>query len=110
MSKNVRTPDSCIREFIKAEFINSKEYTRQKCEWSLHRTKRILEAAGFDASPYRIDAKAIDFLLTEGWSGHQVSYKKSEFSYLKRYLLFYKNDVPKRMKVVFPQDMRVNAD
>ena len=110
MSKNVRTPDSCIREFIKAEFVNSKEYTRQKCEWSLHRTKRLLEAAGFDASPYKIDAKAIDFLLTEGWSGHQVSYKKSEFSYLKRYLLFYKNDVPKRMKVVFPQDMRVNAD
>lgn len=66
MSRNVRTPDSCIREFIKAEFVNSKEYTRQKCEWSLHRTERLLEAAGFDASSYKIDAKAIDFLLTEG--------------------------------------------
>ena len=110
MSKNVRTPDSCIREFIKSEFVGSKEYTRQKCEWSLQRTRRLLEAAGFDASPYKIDAKAIEFLLYEGWKDHEVSYRKSEFSYLKRYLLFYRNDTPKRMKVVFPQDMRVNAD
>ena len=86
------------------------EYTRQKCEWSLQRTRRLLEAAGFDASPYKIDAKAIEFLLYEGWKDHEVSYRKSEFSYLKRYLLFYRNDTPKRMKVVFPQDMRVNAD
>ena len=110
MSRNVRTPDSCIREFIKSEFVGSKEYTRQKCEWSLQRTRRLLEAAGFDASPYKIDAKAIEFLLYEGWKDHEVSYRKSEFSYLKRYLLFYRNDTPKRMKVVFPQDMRVNAD
>ena len=59
MSRNVRTPDSCIREFIRAEFVGSKEYTRQKCEWSLQRTRRLLEAAGFNASPYKIDDKVI---------------------------------------------------
>lgn len=110
MSKNVRTPDSCIREFLNSEFVGSKPYTRQKCEWSLQRTRRALEAAGYDASPYKIDAEAISFLLNEAWKDYEVSYKKEEFSYLKRYLLFYKNDTPKRMKVVFPPDMRVNAD
>ena len=110
MSKNVRSPSSCIREFIKAEFINSKEYTKQKCEWSLRRSTTALEKAGFDASPFKINTEAIEYLLNEAWKDHQVSYKKSELSHLNRYLLFFKNDVVKRMKIVFPQDMRVNAD
>ncbi|MDY4580310.1 MAG: site-specific integrase [Candidatus Methanarcanum hacksteinii] len=109
MSKNVRTPESCIREFINEEFVHSKEYTRQKCEWSLYRSKRALEAGGFDASPQKIDVKAVEYFLYVAWKGKLVSYKKSELSYLKRYLKFYKNDVIRKMKIVFPQDMRVNV-
>ena len=110
MARNVHSPESCIREFIKSEFINSKDYTRQKCEWSLHRTKRALETGGFDASPHRIDASAITYLMDIVWRGYTVSYRKSELSYLKRYLAFYNNDVVRSMKIVFPQDMRVNVD
>ncbi len=59
--------------------------------------------------PQKIDVKAVEYLLYVAWKGKLVSYKKSELSYLKRYLKFYKNDVIKKMKIVFPQDMRVNV-
>ena len=110
MSKNVRSPEACIRLFLDEEFCNSKTYTRQKCEWSLYRSKRALESAGFDASPYRIDEKAITHLLKEAWEGKLSSYVKSELSYLKRYLRFFKNNTIDKMKIVLPQDMRVNVD
>lgn len=110
MAKNYTTPESCINHFLEIEFLNTKEYTRDKCRWSLDRTKRALIAGGFDASPYKIDESAIKYLLDVVWKDKSVSHKKGEFSYLQRYLLFYKNDVTRRMKVVFPQDMRVNVD
>ena len=110
MSKNVRTPESCIREFINAKFKGSKPYTRDKCIWSLNRTKRILEQGGFDASPYKINADAIVYLIDEYHArGKLDTYLKSEISYLDRYLTFYKNTVIKDMGVQFSQDMRVNV-
>lgn len=110
MSKNTMTTESCIYEFLRKEFFNSKDYTRDKCRWSLERTKRSLEAAGFETHPRDITADAIQYLMDEVWSKHAVSYMKSECSYLKRFLRFYNNDVIDRMKIVFPQDMRVNVD
>ena len=110
MSKNVRSPDSCIREFINAKFKGSKEYTRDKCRWSLQRTKRILEAGGFDASPYRIKEDAIVYIIdTYHQKGYLDTYLKGEIAYLDRYLRFYKNDVVKDMGIQFATDMRVNV-
>ncbi len=110
MAVNLKNAESCIYEFLKVEFINSKEYTRDKCRWSLERTKRALESAGYDAHPKNITTEALSYLLNEVWSKKAVSYQKGEYSYLKRYLNFFKNDALDRMKVVFPQDMRVNVD
>ncbi|MDO5853818.1 MAG: site-specific integrase [Thermoplasmata archaeon] len=110
MAGNVRTPESCMRAFLDAEFLNCKPYTRQKCEWSLNRTRRALEAAGYDPSPRKMGVEEVSYLLNEVWKDYEVSYRKEEFSYLQRYLLFFNNDTTKRMKVVFPPDMRVNAD
>ena len=109
-SKNMRTPESCIYEFLNREFVNSKQYTRDKCRWSLFRTKKRLEEAGFDPMPREVDVEAIRYLLEEAWADYAVSYQESEFEYLKRYLKFFGNDTPSTMKVVFPQDMRVNVD
>ncbi len=110
MSKNNMTPESCIYEFLRKEYINSKEYTRDKCRWSLERTRRALEAAGFETHPRDITKDAIQYLMDEVWSKKAVSYMKSECSYLKRYLKYYGNNVIDEMKIVFPQDMRVNVD
>lgn len=110
MSKNVRTPDSCIREFIDAKFKGSKQYTKDKCRWSLQRSKRILEAGGYDASPYKINADAVLFIIEHYRStDHLDTYIEGEIDYLKRYLKFYRNEIIQDMGILFSQDMRVNA-
>lgn len=110
MSKNVRSPDSCIREFINAKFKGQKKYTTDKCRWSLQRSKKILEEGGFDASPYKIDEKAVWHLIEYHRSiGHLDSYLKGEISYLNRYLKHYKNNTIEDMGILFAQDMRVNV-
>lgn len=110
MSKNVRSPDSCINEFLDKKFKGSKPYTKDKCRWSLQRSKRILEEGGFDASPYRIDADAVNYVLNYHRSKKRLdTYVKQEIAYLGRYLKFYKNDIVKDMGIKFATDMRVNA-
>ena len=110
MAMNTRTPESCIYEFLNKEFIGAKQYTKDKCRWSLFRSKRRLEDAGFDAMPRNIDAGAFHYLLYEAWADYAVSYQESEYEYLKRYVKFFGNHVTDSMKVIFPQDMRVNVD
>ena len=109
-SSNNRTPDSCVREFLESEFRNSKDYTRDKCRWSLNRTNSFLLAAGFDINPRTIGEDAIEYFMKERMSKYLVSYQKTEVSYFNRYLRYFNNDVIDRMKIVWPQDMRVNAD
>ena len=110
MSKNVRSPDSCIREFTDAKFKASRPYTKQKCVWSLQRSKRILEAGGFDASPYKINEDAVLYIIDHYRSrGNLDTYIEGEIDYLKRYLLFFKNNTIKEMGILFAQDMRVNV-
>jgi integrase/recombinase XerD len=110
MANNTRTPESCIYEFLNKEFLGSKPYTRDKCRWSLFRTKKRLEEAGYDAMPKNIDADAFMYLLTEAWADYAVSYQESEYEYLKRYTEFFGNKVARTLKYEFPQDMRVNVD
>ena len=110
MSKNVRSPDSCIRMFIDAKFKGSKQYTKDKCRWSLNRTKKVLIEGGFDASPYRINEDAVEYIIkTYHDKGYLDTYLKGEIAYLDRYLRFYKNDVIKDMGIQFAQDMRINV-
>ncbi len=110
MSKNVYTPEKCIEKFLESKFKGSKRYTRQKCEWSLLRSKRILEQGGFNASPFKIDENAITFLISKHHEDEKLdSYIKGEIAYLKRYLRFYKNTVIDDMGISFPSDMRVNV-
>lgn len=110
MSKNVRTPDSCIKEFLDTKFRGSKPYTKDKCRWSLQRSKKILEEGGFDASPYKIKADAVEYILEYHRSlGRLDTYIKGEIAYLNRYLKFFKNEVIKDMGIKFSADMRVNV-
>ena len=110
MSKNVRTPDSCIREFIEKKMRGVKPYTRDKCRWSLQRSRRILEAGGFDSSPYKITEAAVFYICDYYRSrGKLDTYLKQEIAYLDRYLRFYGNDIVKDIGLRFSQDMRVNA-
>ena len=110
MSRNVRSPESCIREFVNAKFKGSKDYTRQKCDWSLHRVSRVLEEGGFDPSPYRVDEEGVNYVIEHyRRNGKLDTYIKGEIAYLDRYLRFYKNDVVKDMGVRFSTDMRVNV-
>ena len=109
-SMNARTPEGCIYEFLEKNFVGAKPYSRNKCRWSLFRSKRKLEAAGYDAMPRNIDAEAFMYLLTEARAGYAVSYQESEYEYLKRYVKDFGNDVPDTLNYQFPQDMRVNVD
>lgn len=110
MATNTRTPESCIYEFLNKEFKGSKAYTRDKCRWSLFRSKKRLEEAGYDAMPKNITEDALMYLLQEAWADYAVSYQESEYEYLKRYVTHFGNKVAKELKYVFPQDMRVNVD
>lgn len=110
MSKNCYTPASCVNKFIDSEFRNAKKYTMQKCRWALEAANRGLIEGGFDASPYKIDEEAVRYLMDVYWKDLLHTTKKGYISYLQRYLLFYNNDTIKRMKIVWPQDMRVNVD
>ncbi|MBE6528899.1 MAG: site-specific integrase [Thermoplasmata archaeon] len=110
MASNTRTPESCIYEFLNKEFVGSKQYTMDKCRWSLFRSKKHLETAGFDPMPKNIDAEAFMYLLTEAWATLAPSYQESEYEYLKRYVKYFGNKVPDSLKFEFPQDMRINVD
>lgn len=107
---NARTPEGCIYEFLEKNFKGAKPYTKDKCRWSLFRSKKKLEAAGYDAMPKKIDEDAFMYLLTEAWADYAVSYQESEYEYLKRYVKEFGNDVPDNLHYEFPQDMRVNVD
>lgn len=110
MSKNVRTPESCISEFLNAKFKGAKPYTRDKCRWSLYRSKKRLEEGGFDASPYRINGDAVNYLIDSLRSeGKLDTYIKGEIAYLNRYLKHYRNNIIKDMGIEFATDMRVHA-
>lgn len=111
MAKNVRSPDSCIREFINVKFKGAKQYTKEKCRWSLQRSKRILEAGGFDASPHKITSDGVEYIKKYYESRHNLdSYVKGEMSYLKRYLKYYKNNAFDELPLLnFSKDMRVNV-
>ena len=109
-TKNIVTPDSCIAEFLEAKFKGSKKYTRDKCRWSLYRTKRILEEGGFDASPRKINEEAINYLLSVHRGAEKLdTYIKGEIAYLNRYLKFFKNYIILDMNIEFAEDMRVNV-
>ncbi|MBR1452745.1 MAG: site-specific integrase [Candidatus Methanomethylophilaceae archaeon] len=110
MSKGVHTADSCIQEFLDDKFENAKPYTRDKCRWSLQRTRDYLEAAGRPSEPRRITPEDILFLMNGPWSDKTVSYQKSEYSYFKRYLKHFGNNCYRKANVQFAQDMRVNVD
>lgn len=110
MANNTRTPESCIYEFLNKEFVGSKQYTMDKCRWSLFRSKKHLETAGFDPMPKNIDAEAFMYLLTEAWATLAPSYQESEYEYLKRYVKYFGNKIPDSLKFEFPQDMRINVD
>ena len=109
-TRNVHTPDGCIYEFLNAKFRNAKKYTRDKCRWSLRRMTRILEAGGFDASPFKIDEDAVNYIMDEYRArGKLDSYLEGEIAYLNRYLKFFRNYTIVDMNPQFSQDMRVNV-
>lgn len=110
MATNTRTPETCIYEFLKKEFKGSKQYTMDKCRWSLFRSKKRLEEAGYSFMPKEITEDAFLYLLQEAWADYAVSYQESEYEYLKRFVRFFGSKVPDEIKYVFPQDMRVNVD
>ena len=86
-TRNVHTPDGCIYEFLNAKFRNAKKYTRDKCRWSLRRMTRILEAGGFDASPFKIDEDAVNYIMDEYRArGKLDSYLEGEIAYLNRWI------------------------
>jgi Site-specific recombinase XerC len=110
MAKNPTSPISCINHFISVEFKNAKKYTAQKCRWALEAATEAIIGNGFDASPYRIDDETVKFLMEKHWKPLNPVTIKGYVSYLNRYLRFYNNNTIKNMKIVWPQDMRINVD
>jgi len=109
MPKNAYTPIGCINLFIGDEFKHSKKYTAQKCRWALETATEGLLKGGFDASPYSIDEKAVNYLMNDCWGKLLPSTKKDYIIYLGRYLKYFNNNIVKEMKIVFPQDFRINV-
>jgi len=110
MAKNPTSPISCINHFISVELKNAKRYTAQKCRWALEAATEAIIRKGYDASPYRIDDETVKFLMHEHWKPLNSVTIKGYISYLNRYLRFYNNDTINNMKIVWPQDMRINVD
>ena len=109
-TKNVFTPEGCIHEFLRVKFKGAKQYTRDKCRWSLNRMTRILREGGFDTSPFKIDEDAVTYIMDEYRArGKLDSYLKGEIAYLNRYLKFFRNTTIVDMNIEFAQDMRVNV-
>lgn len=97
-------------QFLDSEYRNSKYYTKQKCYWCLNNITKSLIENGYDASPYRISEDTINFIKDVLWKDKQPSTLKGYYCYLNKYLLFHGNKSLKKMRIILPQDMRINAD
>ncbi len=110
MPRNVSAPEVCIEQYISKNRKSSKVKTYDQYRTVLLKITKDLRDAGFDASPYRINEKAVRYLLDEVWKDAEVSTRKWLTHILSRYMRFFNNNTVVDMSIVWPQDMRPNAD
>ena len=110
MPRNVSAPESCIEQYISKNRKSSKVKTYDQYRTVLTKMTNDLRDAGFDASPYRISKKAVMYLMDTVWKDTEVSTKKWLTHILSKYMRFFNNNTITEMNLVWPQDMRPNAD